>query len=70
MCFPDAPRLGVPTYADYGRPTHPWVFESAQEIRETLFTPEDLFVRKIKHDAPHIIDALAENYDAQSRSQP
>jgi hypothetical protein len=59
ICFPDRQTPDIPTYADYGRPVHPWQFTAADEICGTAFGPEHLFVRKIKIDMPEVIDDLA-----------
>jgi len=62
MCFPDHKTPEIPTYADYGRPVHPWIFTSSQEIRDTKFGSEHLFVRKIKPSLPNIVRELAEGW--------
>jgi len=59
MCFPDQKTANIPTYADYGRPVHPWVFTSAEEILATKFSIEHLFIRKIRPNMPEIIPQLA-----------
>jgi hypothetical protein len=68
-CFPTSRTLDSPTYADYGRRVnpygrqiHPWVYSSSQEIRDTKFDREHLFVRKINPDLPEVIRDFAQSW--------
>jgi hypothetical protein len=59
LCFPQAPLLELPTYADWNRPAvRPWVFSSADDLRSTKFGQEHLFVRKIRRDLPELAGVL------------
>jgi hypothetical protein len=62
LCFPAAPASEIPTFADYGKPVHPWQYSSADEILAVKTGPEHLFIRKIKPGCEGVIAALAETW--------
>jgi hypothetical protein len=62
LCFPEKKTPNIPTYADYGRPVHPWQYSSAEEIRGAKISDEHLFIRKVKPELPDVINGLAASW--------